>query len=198
MGVGRWALGVEEASGENSAGQDSDAPSAIDSRWPNAQRPTPNAASAASPLIVLVHGGPTSQAEAGFNPRVAFWVDRGWAVLLVNYRGSTGYGRAYAQALREQWGPPRRQRHRLRRARDGGPRLGGRPPHGGDGRQRGGYTVLLCLARHADVFAAGVDLFGVADLFKLAEKPTASRLATSTRSSVPCPQPTPATSSAPR
>jgi dipeptidyl aminopeptidase/acylaminoacyl peptidase len=101
---------------------------------------------------------------------VAYWVDRGWAVLLVNYRGSTGYGRAYAQALREQWGL-----HDVTDTVSGARAMADRGWVDGrrmvvQGGSAGGYTVLLCLARHADVFAAGVDLFGVADLFKLAEE----------------------------
>jgi dipeptidyl aminopeptidase/acylaminoacyl peptidase len=128
------------------------------------------AASAPPPLLVQVHGGPTSQADAGFNPRTAYWLDRGWAVLLVNYRGSTGYGRAYAQALREQWGL-----HDVTDTVAGAQAMAERGWVDGrrmavQGGSAGGYTVLLCLARHADVFAAGVDLFGVADLFLLAEE----------------------------
>ena len=54
--------------------------------------------------MVLVHGGPTSQAKAGYNPQAQFFATRGYAVLLVNYRGSTGYGRAYMLRLRSNWG----------------------------------------------------------------------------------------------
>src|SRR5205823_2021870 len=56
------------------------------------------------PLLVYVHGGPTGTSAATWWPRHQFWVARGWAVLAPNYRGSTGYGRAYTQALARRWG----------------------------------------------------------------------------------------------
>jgi len=122
------------------------------------------------PLLVRVHGGPNGHVEAGFDPRTSYWVDRGWAVLQVNYRGSSGYGRAYLQALREQWGvhdvtdTVSGARHLAEHRLVDGARMAVM------GGSAGGFTVLLCLALHPDVFAAGVDLFGVADLFKLAEE----------------------------
>ncbi|MGH2599783.1 MAG: S9 family peptidase, partial [Dehalococcoidia bacterium] len=51
------------------------------------------------PTIFQIHGGPTSQDTDAFSPRVQAWVDHGYAVVLVNYRGSTGYGRAWRDAL---------------------------------------------------------------------------------------------------
>jgi dipeptidyl aminopeptidase/acylaminoacyl peptidase len=122
------------------------------------------------PLLVLVHGGPNGHVEAGFNARTSFWLDRGWAVLQVNYRGSSGYGRAYLQALREQWGvhdvtdTVSGARYVAEQGLADGARMAVM------GGSAGGFTVLLCLALHPDVFAAGVDLFGVADLFRLAEE----------------------------
>ena len=56
------------------------------------------------PLIVNVHGGPTSQSTAGYNDRAQFFATRGYAFLDLNYRGSTGFGREYRNLLREQWG----------------------------------------------------------------------------------------------
>ena len=69
-------------------------------------RPAPTSAPtrSARPLLVLVHGGPTSQAVADWSARVQAFVQRGWTVLQPDYRGSTGYGRAYAQALAGHWG----------------------------------------------------------------------------------------------
>src|SRR4029079_17650072 len=58
----------------------------------------------APPLIVLPHGGPTSQVTASWSAQAQFFATRGYAVLYPNYRGSTGYGRAYMLKLREQWG----------------------------------------------------------------------------------------------
>src|SRR5205807_10438490 len=56
------------------------------------------------PLLVLSHGGPTGSARAGFNLGVQYWTTRGFAVVDVDYGGSTGYGRAYRERLRGAWG----------------------------------------------------------------------------------------------
>ena len=56
------------------------------------------------PLIVMIHGGPTGQVDTGFEATNQFFATRGFAVLDVDYRGSTGRGRAYMTALRAQWG----------------------------------------------------------------------------------------------
>ncbi len=56
------------------------------------------------PLLVLCHGGPTGAAEASFDPMVQFWTSRGFLVCAVDYRGSSGFGRAYQQALAGRWG----------------------------------------------------------------------------------------------
>jgi dipeptidyl aminopeptidase/acylaminoacyl peptidase len=121
------------------------------------------------PLIALIHGGPTSQTTVAMSGRIAYWVDRGWAVLVPDYRGSTGWGRAYAQALRGGWGAidTADVAAGMRAAADRGwcdqRRM---VPMGGSA---GGFTVLNLLAHHPDLCAAGVDLFGVTDLFDLAE-----------------------------
>ncbi|MEM7070987.1 MAG: prolyl oligopeptidase family serine peptidase, partial [Pseudomonadota bacterium] len=56
------------------------------------------------PLIVRCHGGPTGQAVSSFSLKTQFWTNRGFAVLDVNYRGSTGFGRRYREQLKNQWG----------------------------------------------------------------------------------------------
>ena len=56
------------------------------------------------PLLIFLHGGPTSASYPVFDPRIAFWTLRGYAVLDLNYRGSSGYGRAYRLRLAERWG----------------------------------------------------------------------------------------------
>lgn len=123
----------------------------------------------APPLIVWVHGGPTDQWQVVFNPRIAFFLDRGWAVLTPDHRGSTGWGRAYTQAMAGRWGEldVADVIAGVRAAVDRG---------WGDARRivmmggsAGGFTVLGALAGHPELFAAGVDLYGVADLLELNE-----------------------------
>lgn len=56
------------------------------------------------PLAVFMHGGPTSATYPVFDPRIQYWTQRGFAVADINYRGSSGFGRAYRQRLRFEWG----------------------------------------------------------------------------------------------
>lgn len=119
------------------------------------------------PVLVLVHGGPTSAASAGFSPGVQFWTTRGIAVLDVNYRGSTGYGRAYREALSGQWGVVD-----IADIVSGVAALAQRGLVDGNravirGGSAGGYSVLRALTV-TDVFAAGTSHYGVADLALLA------------------------------
>ncbi len=55
-------------------------------------------------LLVWIHGGPTDQWQVTFMPRFAYWIDRGFDVLVPDFRGSTGHGRRYTQALKGRWG----------------------------------------------------------------------------------------------
>lgn len=120
------------------------------------------------PLLTMVHGGPTSATRQGLRPEIQYWTDRGFAVLDVNYRGSTGYGRAYRDALDGQWG--------VRDVADcaSGARylaqLGFVDPRriAIRGGSAGGFTTLAALGT-TDVFSAGVSLYGVSDLKRLAE-----------------------------
>lgn len=120
------------------------------------------------PLIVQAHGGPTSQASATFSLAVQFWTSRGFALVDVDYGGSTGYGRAYRQALNGQWGVVDVEdviaaaRHLVDTGRADPKRVA---IHGGSA---GGFTVLAALAQ-SDVFAAGGDFYGVSDLEALAK-----------------------------
>lgn len=120
------------------------------------------------PLLVSIHGGPTSCTYPVFDARIQFWVRQGFAVADLNYRGSSGHGRAYRQALHLRWGEvdvedacalvehlgaqglvdPRRAFIR--------------------GGSAGGYTVLCALA-FRDVFRAGASLYGVSDPLALAK-----------------------------
>ncbi|HVC33337.1 MAG TPA: S9 family peptidase [Chloroflexota bacterium] len=127
------------------------------------------ATSQPTPLLVMLHGGPTGQFGVGWNGQIQYFVQRGWTVFTPEYRGSTGYGRDYAQALRENWGV-----HDVNDTVDGIDHL---VAAGGIDRERvvvmggsaGGYTVLMLLALAGDRIRAGVDLFGVADLWELNE-----------------------------
>jgi dipeptidyl aminopeptidase/acylaminoacyl peptidase len=121
------------------------------------------------PLLVWIHGGPTGQWPVTFIPRVAYFVERGWAVLLPDHRGSTGHGRVYAQAMRGLWGEldVADVAAGMRAAADRGWADARRMvPMGGSA---GGFTVLNLLAHHPELCAAGIDLFGVADLLDLDE-----------------------------
>ncbi|HEX5615582.1 MAG TPA: S9 family peptidase [Acidimicrobiia bacterium] len=121
------------------------------------------------PLLVDVHGGPTGQATVSWNPEVAYWTSRGWAVLRPNPRGSTGYGRTYAQSLSGRWG----ERDvgdvaaGIRAAHRDGWADGGRVAISGG--SSGGFVALLVAARHPELVRAVVDASGVTDLFDLAE-----------------------------
>ena len=119
------------------------------------------------PLIVSIHGGPTSQVRAAFNARAQFFTTRGYAVLEVNHRGSTGYGRPYWEALRGNWGV-----YDVEDAVSGVQHFSGQGLVDGSravimGGSAGGFTVLLALENHPGVFKAGVCLYGVANQFTL-------------------------------
>ena len=120
------------------------------------------------PLICWVHGGPTDQWGVEWRPRFSYWLDRGWAILVPDHRGSTGHGRAFTQAMAGRWGE-------LDVADvAAGIRAAGERWADPDrivlmGGSAGGFTVLNVLASHPGLCAAGVDLYGVADLFALAE-----------------------------
>jgi dipeptidyl aminopeptidase/acylaminoacyl peptidase len=119
------------------------------------------------PLIVVCHGGPTAAASSALNLTVQFWTSRGFAVLDVNYRGSSGYGRAYRQALDGAWGVADVEdcaagaRHLVSAGLADPTRLAIR------GSSAGGYTTLAALA-FADLFRAGASYYGVSDLEALA------------------------------
>ncbi|MFI8559645.1 prolyl oligopeptidase family serine peptidase [Pseudomonas putida] len=115
-----------------------------------------------APLVVFIHGGPTSACYPVLDPRIQYWTQRGFAVADLNYRGSSGYGRAYRQALHLNWGDSDVEdacaavEHLAARGlidRDKAFIRGG---------SAGGYTTLCALAFH-DVFRAGASLYGVSD-----------------------------------
>src|SRR5207253_11254066 len=111
----------------------------------------------APPMIVYVHGGPTGSSAVTWWPRHQFWVARGWAVLAPNYRGSTGYGRAYTQALTGRWGDldVSDVAAGIRHAGASGWCDAGRVAI--DGGSAGGFTLLLLCARYPGLVRAAVD-----------------------------------------
>ena len=120
------------------------------------------------PAIVRIHGGPTSQRTACWDAQAQFFATRGFAVLDVNYRGSTGYGRTYMEMLRGEWG--------LLDVEDA---IAGQKflidsdlAHPDKvvimGGSAGGYTVLQALCDYPGAFAGGVCLYGIGNLFSLA------------------------------
>jgi dipeptidyl aminopeptidase/acylaminoacyl peptidase len=119
------------------------------------------------PLIVTVHGGPTSAASPVYSPSRLYWTSRGFAVLDLNYRGSTGFGRAYRRALYGEWGVADVE-DALAGARWAAAEGLADPRRliirGGSA---GGYTTL---AAHAfgDTFAAGASYYGISDIEALA------------------------------
>ena len=121
-------------------------------RPPGATRP---------PLVVHLHGGPTGQATADWNGRVQWLVQRGFAVLQPNYRGSTGYGRAYAQSLSGRWGE-RDVADVAAGIRYAMKELGVDPARvvlmGGSA---GGFTALLVAALHPDLVHGVIALYPV-------------------------------------
>ena len=134
------------------------APKNPDAEAPRDERP---------PLLVVSHGGPTAAAIDVLDEEIQFWTSRGFAVLDVNYSGSTGYGRAYRDRLKGQWGIVdvadcvNGARHLVELNKADPERLIIR------GRSAGGYTTLAALTFH-DAFRAGASYYGISDVEVLA------------------------------
>ncbi|MBA3257554.1 MAG: S9 family peptidase [Pyrinomonadaceae bacterium] len=135
-------------------------PQNLDYRAPGGERP---------PLLVKSHGGPTSAAATALSLTIQYWTSRGIGVLDVNYGGSTGYGRAYRERLKDQWGVvdvddcANGARHLVSQGEVDGNRLmitGG---------SAGGYTTL-CALTFRDTFKAGASHYGVSDAEALAKE----------------------------
>ena len=127
-------------------------------------------ASGLPPLVVIVHSGPTSQRTVGYDPQTQFFTSRGYAALQVNYRGSSGYGRAYRDSLRGNWGiydvadVVSGARHLIQANRVDGSRVVIM------GSSAGGFTLLKAMEDYPGFFKAGIDLYGVTDLLSLSDK----------------------------
>ena len=119
------------------------------------------------PLIVKVHGGPTSHSKPELSLATQYWTTRGIAMLDVNHGGSSGFGRAYRERLNGNWGVVdvadvvAAVRHLVKGGLVDGNRVAIR------GGSAGGFTVLAALAFH-DTFKAGANYYGVSDLEALA------------------------------
>ncbi len=133
-------------------------PASRDFRGPPDARP---------PLIVISHGGPTGATNAAFKWPIQYWTSRGFAVVDVNYGGSSGYGRAYRERLNGRWGVVdvddcvNAARFLIERGDVDPARLAIR------GSSAGGYTTL-CALTFRQVFGCGASLYGVGDLEALA------------------------------
>ena len=132
------------------------------------------------PLLVITHGGPTGATTDVLDPKIQFWTSRGFAVLDVNYSGSTGYGRPYRDRLKGQWGIV-----------DVEDAVGGAEAMVAAGKadperliirggSAGGYTTLAALTFH-HTFKAGASYYGISDLEVLQPTRTSSRRAITIR-----------------
>ncbi|WP_028772414.1 S9 family peptidase [Shewanella waksmanii] len=123
------------------------------------------------PLLVLLHDGPTKRASLRFRRDIQFWTSRGFAVMDLNYRGSSGFGRAYRESLYGQWGiadvedTVRVAGHLVNKGWVDGTQLAIR------GSGAGGYTVLSALAFY-NTFKAGVAYSAISDLEALSQRTT--------------------------
>ena len=119
------------------------------------------------PAILAIHGGPTAQVTCGYHSDAAYFTSRGYAFLEVNYRGSSGYGRTYMDALKGHWGE-----FDMEDAVSAGTALASQGLADGNrlvirGGSAGGYTVLNSLVHYPGHFKAGICLYGVSNLFTL-------------------------------
>lgn len=117
------------------------------------------------PVVINPHGGPWARDQWGFNPEIQFLVNRGYAVLQMNFRGSVGYGRKFWECSFKQWG--RTMQDDITDGVNWLIEQGIADPkrvaiYGGS---YGGYAVLAGLVYTPDLYAAGVDYVGVSNLF---------------------------------
>ena len=119
------------------------------------------------PIIVICHGGPTGATDCSLNLKIQYWTNRGFAVVDINYRGSTGFGRDYRNALNNAWGVADIEdtqyavNYLVKQKKVDAERCIIR------GSSAGGYTVLSALT-FTDTFKAGASLYGIGNLETLA------------------------------
>ena len=121
------------------------------------------------PLLVMVHGGPTARCDSSLNYQRQYWTGRGFAVLDINHRGSTGYGRHFRQSLQGQWGliDSMDVADAVKYAIDQG--LAHPQQVCIRGGSAGGYVVLRALTLFPQLFCAGACYYGIANLVTLME-----------------------------
>jgi len=117
------------------------------------------------PVIINPHGGPWARDSWGFNPEIQFMANRGYAILQMNFRGSTGYGKKFWQASFKQWGLTMQDD-----ITDGVKWLIDQGIADADrvaiyGGSYGGYATLMGIVKEPDLYAAAVDYVGVSNLF---------------------------------
>jgi dipeptidyl aminopeptidase/acylaminoacyl peptidase len=116
------------------------------------------------PAIILMHGGPTSQSTPGLSLEIQYWTTRGYALIQVNYVGSSGYGRAYRDALNGKWGISDVQdavsvvRYLVSKGYIDPDRIGI------VGGSSGGYVALQALCNFPRVWAGGISRYGISGL----------------------------------
>ncbi len=122
------------------------------------------------PLLVLAHGGPTARTNGSLSFIIQFWTSAGFAVIDVNYRGSTGYGRRYRDALRSRWGISDAEdvadavRYQVKQGTVDGSKVAVR------GGSAGGYMVQRVMTRYPDLFGVGASYYGIGNLITLVEQ----------------------------
>lgn len=121
------------------------------------------------PLVVQLHGGPTSHVTPGLFLSAQYWTSRGYAHVSVNYAGSTGYGRAYRDLLNGKWGildvadAASCVAHLSASSKVDSSRVGI------CGQSAGGYGVLQALCDHPKIWAGGISIYGISSLKALLE-----------------------------
>lgn len=122
------------------------------------------------PLVVYIHGGPVGQSNKNWIPWIQELVQRGYLVLVPNYRGSKGYGRSFMEALYGDWGGGDLDdnisgaRAVIARGAVDSSRVVA------TGGSAGGYSTLICMTKAPDFFKAGIARYGIADLATFHEK----------------------------
>ena len=125
----------------------------------------PDAAHGARPLLVFMHGGPTSEAPLNWNAQAQYFATRGWHYLVVNHRGGSGFGRAYQDRLQGNWGVVDLEDARAGAEHVITTRGADRTRVAMTGGSAGGYATLWAVTQQPDFWAAGVALCPLADIY---------------------------------